>query len=56
MKITGIGDHQTPTLALEELETKLGLQRLDLMAHGTLSDAQLLRSARKALVACRGIE
>src|SRR5215468_2947721 len=38
----GIGDDQPLSLAIEELDAKLRLQRLHLMAHGALRDAQLL--------------
>src|ERR1700736_6639805 len=34
----GIGDHQTVALALEQLKPKRGLQRLDRVAHGALTE------------------
>jgi hypothetical protein len=51
-----LGNDQALPFAVEELDTKLRLQGLDLVAHGTLGDKQLLRSPREALVASRGLE
>src|SRR5262249_31143972 len=53
---TSIGDDQAIALALKELQAELGLERLDLMAHRALSDAEFLGSAREASVPRRGIE
>src|SRR6516165_8306342 len=52
----GIGDDQPLPLAIEELDAKLRLQRLHLMAHGALSDAQLLGSAGEADVSGSGLK
>src|SRR5205085_2624370 len=53
---TGLGDDQALALAIEELDAELRFQSLDLMAHGTLGDAQLLGRARETLVTRRGLE
>jgi hypothetical protein len=42
--------------AIEQLQTKLGLQRLDLMAHGSLGYAEFVGRSRKAPVARRRIK
>jgi hypothetical protein len=51
-----LGNDQALPFAVEELDTKLRLQGLDLVAHGTLGDKELLRSPCEALVAGRGLE
>ena len=53
---TGLGNDQALALAIEELDPELRLQGLDLVAHGTLRDTQLLRGPREALMAGRGLE
>src|SRR5215469_16870717 len=52
----GIGNDEPLPLAIEELDAKLRLQRLHLMAHGALSDAQLLGSAGEADVSGSGLK
>src|SRR5215831_2470070 len=52
----GIGDDQPLSLAIEELDAELRLQRLHLMAHGALRDAQLLGRPRKADVPGSGLK
>src|SRR5205823_11722464 len=49
-------DDQTLTLTIEQLDRELRLQRLHLMAHRALRDAQLLRCAREALMPGGGLE
>jgi len=39
-----------------KLDAELGLEGFDLMTDGALRDAELLGSAREALVACGGLE
>src|SRR5262249_35351675 len=51
-----LGDHQPLTLAVEELDAELLLQRLDLVAERAMRDAELLGRARKTFVARRGLE
>ena len=53
---TGFGDDQPLALAIEELDAELRFQRLDLMAHGSLRDAQLFGGSREALMPRRGLE
>jgi hypothetical protein len=53
---TGLRDDKALTLAIEQLQPKLGLERLDLMTHGALGDAKLVCCSREALMACRGLE
>ena len=48
---SGLGDEQALTLAIEELKTEFGLQRLNLMTDGALRHAQLLSRPRETLVA-----
>jgi hypothetical protein len=50
------GDDQPLSLAIEELDRKLGFERLDLVADRTLCDAQLFSRARKTLVPGSGLE
>src|SRR5262249_26908960 len=52
----GIGNDEPLPLAIEELDAKLRLQRLHLMAHGTLCDAQLLGGAGEADVSGCGLK
>jgi hypothetical protein len=52
----GLGDDQPLALAIEELQSELGLERLHLMADRTLGDAEFLGGAREALVAGSGLE
>src|SRR5215469_9282203 len=52
----GIGDDEPLPLPIEELDAKLRLQRLHLMAHGTLCDAQLLGGACEASMSGSGLE
>src|SRR5215472_5806573 len=52
----GIGNDEPLSLAIEELDAKLRLQRLHLMAHGALRDAQLLGRPRKADVPRGGLK
>jgi hypothetical protein len=42
--------------AIEKLDCQFGFERLDLMAHRALRNAQLLRSTREALVPGRGFK
>src|SRR5215469_5761564 len=51
-----IGNDEPLPLTIEELDAKLRLQRLHLMAHGALSDAQLLGSAGEADVSGSGLK
>src|SRR5262249_34936456 len=53
---TCLGDDQPLSLAIEQLQPELGLERLDLMADGALGDAEFLGRAREARVAGRGCE
>ena len=43
-------------LAIEQLDAECRLQRLDLMAHRSLRDAQFFSRAREALAPRRGLE
>src|SRR6266508_3859267 len=43
---TCLGDHQPLPFSVEELQSNLGLKRLDLMADGALRDAEFLSGAR----------
>ena len=51
-----LGDDEPLPLAIEKLQSELGLERLHLMADGALGDAELLGGAREALVARRRLE
>ena len=53
---TGLRDHQALTLAIEKLDADPCLQRLDLMAHGSLRDAQFFGRSRETLVPRRGLK
>jgi len=53
---TGIRDDQTLAFAIEQLDAERGLQRLDLMAVGTLCDTQLFSRAREAFAPRRCLE
>ena len=50
------GDDEALAFAIEELDGKFGFERLHLMAHCALGDAQLFGRARKALMPRRGLE
>ena len=52
----GLGHHQPLALAIEKLDAKRRLKRLDLMAHRPLRDAQLFRRSGEALAPRRGLE
>src|SRR5690349_12183775 len=52
----GLRDDEPLALAVEQLDAKPVLQTFHLLAHCTLSDAQLLGSTRKALVPGRSLE
>src|ERR1700704_2127600 len=52
----GLGDDQALPLAIKELDAELNFQRLDLVAHRSLRDAQLLGGACEALVPRFGLE
>src|SRR5215471_16848676 len=52
----GIGNDQPLPLAIEELDAEFRLQRLHLMAHGALRDAQLLSGACEADMSGGGFE
>ena len=54
--LAGFGDDEALALAIEELDGEFGLERLDLMAHCALRDAQLFGGARKTLMPRRGLE
>ena len=47
-----LGDDEALSLAIEELEAQLGLERLDLVTDRALGDAKFLRGTREALVTC----
>jgi hypothetical protein len=53
---TGLGHHQPLALAPEQLDAERRLQRLDLMTHRPVRDAQLRGGARQAFAARRGLE
>ena len=53
---TGLREDKPLALAIEQLQPKLGLERLDLMTHGALGDAKLVCCSREALMACRGLK
>ena len=53
---TGLRDHRALTLAIEKLDADPCLQRLDLMAHGSLRDAQFFGRSRETLVPRRGLK
>jgi len=52
----GFGNDEALPFAIEQLQSELGLERLHLMADGTLRDAEFLRRAREALVARRRLK
>jgi hypothetical protein len=49
----GLGNDEALTFAIEELQSQQRLERLHLMAHGALRDAQRLAGPCEAPVACR---
>jgi hypothetical protein len=53
---TRLGDEKSLALAIEELDGKLCLECLDLVADSALRDAELFRGASKTLVPGRGFE
>jgi hypothetical protein len=52
----GAGDDEAVALAVEEPDAKLSLQRFHLVADRSLSDTQLLRGAREALMPSRCVK
>ena len=54
--LPGGRDHETTVLAGEEPAAKFGLECLDLVADGTLRDAELLCRLGEALVPRRGLK
>ena len=52
----GVGDDEAVALAVEEPDAKLSLQRFHLVADRSLSDTQLLRGAREALMPSRCVK
>src|SRR5215469_2385318 len=52
----GRGDLEALALAAEKPDAELGLERLDLLAHGALGDVKLLGRAGEAFVSCSGLE
>src|SRR5713101_5392398 len=50
------GDDEALAFTIEKFQSKLGLECFHLMADGTLGDAELLSSAREALVARRRLK
>src|SRR5215204_4497063 len=53
---TCLGDHQSLALTIEKLQPEFGLECLDLMTDGTLSNEKLLGSAREAFMTCRSLK
>ena len=53
---TSLGNHKPLALAIEKLDAKSCLQRLDLMAHRSLRDAQLFSRSGEALAPRRSLE
>ena len=53
---TSLGNHKSLALAVEKFDAEGNLQRLDLMAHGSLCDIQFLSRTCKALAARRSLE
>src|SRR5258705_6847777 len=53
---TGVGDYQSLALAIEKFDAERGLQRLDLMADGTLGDTKLFSRSREAFAPSRSLE
>jgi hypothetical protein len=53
---TGLGHDQPLALASEQLDAERRLQRLDLMTHRPMGDAQLRGGTREAFAACRSLE
>jgi hypothetical protein len=53
---TGLGHHQPLALAIEKLDAKRRLKRLDLMAHRSLRDAQLFSRSSEAFAPRRSLE
>jgi hypothetical protein len=51
-----LGDDEALALAVEELDAKLRLERLDLVADRALRDRKLLGSAREAFMPRRSLE
>ena len=52
----GLGEDEPLTLAIEQPDPELGLERLDLVADRALRDEQLRGGAGEALVPRRGLE
>ena len=52
----GASDNQPLVLTIKELDAERGLQQFDLMADGSLGDAQLFSRAREAFAARRSLE
>jgi hypothetical protein len=52
----GISNDQPLPFAIEKLDAKRGLQRLDLMANSSLGDAKLFSRSREAFASRRGLE
>src|SRR6516165_7902515 len=52
----GLGDHESLALPIEELEAELQFQGLNLVAHRTLGDEQLLGRPREAFMARGSLE
>ncbi len=53
---TSLGHHQSLALALEKLDAERSFQRLELLAHRSLRDAQLFSCSRDALASRRSVE